>query len=116
MSPQAACRRRQRSQHNDALAARHPEDFSGAFAVGGWMTPDVRPVAKADAMPLVVGFHGSQDVRVDVGEGRAAVRTFKEAWGEAELVEDPEAGHTISPAMRLSLFRHVRELVATFPE
>jgi phospholipase/carboxylesterase len=98
-----------------ALAARYPADFSAAFPLGGWLPGDIRPVTTADALPRLIGFHGSQDVRVDVADGRAAVRAFKDAWGNAEIIEDPEAGHTISPALRLALFRNVREVVATLP-
>lgn len=98
-----------------ALAARYPGDFSAAFPLGGWLPPDLRP-SKTDAPPKIIGFHGSQDVRVSIADGRAAVSAFKDAWGDAQLVEDPEAGHTISPTLRLALFRNVRELVATFPE
>ncbi len=73
-----------------ALLAHRPDLFAAAAPICGWGVPRKAPEIKH--IPIWV-FHGAKDGVVNVGQSRAMVAALKEAGGDIQYTEYPEAGH-----------------------
>ena len=86
-----------------ALAVRHPQQFSGAVAVGGWLPPPMWPESAPADFPELVALHGDADKAVKIQPTRDAVAHLSKLGVPVELHEYPGVGHAIPPAMRAEL-------------
>ncbi|TPV96319.1 MAG: hypothetical protein B7733_04965 [Myxococcales bacterium FL481] len=93
-----------------ALATSHPDLFSAAFPVGGWLPPPLWPLHIDDPrdFPPIVALHGDQDHAVALGPTQAAVTELIRLGFRAQLHVYPDVGHAITPAMREELLALIR--------
>ena len=90
-----------------ALAVEHPELWSAAIPIGGWLPPSLVP-ADSIAAPPIVALHGDADVALPIQPTRDAVAALRDKGLAVELHEYPEVGHAIPPPMREELFALLR--------
>ncbi|PRP92651.1 putative hydrolase [Enhygromyxa salina] len=92
------------------LAVHHPELFSAAFPVGGWLPEPLWPSAKVDAgaAPPIVAFHGDADRAVRYEPTKAAVEQLEQAGYRVELRTYEGVGHAIPQPMHADLMSALR--------
>ncbi len=92
-----------------ALATSHPELFSAAFPVGGWLPPPLWPEHLDDPRdyPPIVALHGDIDRAVALGPTQAAISELRRLGFAAQLHVYPGIGHAIPPPMRHELLQLV---------
>jgi phospholipase/carboxylesterase len=99
------------------LATRHPELFTAAIPVGGWLPPPLYldDSGREAPYPWIVALHGDADPAVRIEPTRESVRHLSELGVDATLHEYPGVRHAIPPAMRAELHRLLRRAVGDTP-
>jgi phospholipase/carboxylesterase len=94
-----------------ALAVSHPDLFSAAYPVGGWLPPPLWPSDVDDpaAYPPIVALHGDADPAVGFQPTRDAVEHLRGLGLSATLHAYPGVEHAITPDMRRDLHALLRE-------
>lgn len=90
------------------IASRHADVVTHAFPISGACPAALRPPGKA--APLLA-FHGTADQMVDIQRARDAVAGFKATGNQAELIEYPGVGHTITPQMRADWYAALQKVL-----
>lgn len=93
------------------LAVHHPELFSAAFPVGGWLPPPLWPekIDDADAYPPIVALHGEDDPAVKFVPTQEGVQHLEKLGLAAELHAYPGVRHAIPPEMHQELMALLRD-------
>jgi phospholipase/carboxylesterase len=84
-----------------AVALRHPDAVAAAYPISGAVPPNLLPtehVAKG-SHPPIVALHGDADRLVPIAPARTAIRRLQELGFDAELLEYPGVGHTVTSSM-----------------
>src|SRR5262249_6452486 len=89
-----------------ALAARHAGAIALAIPIAG-RAPYARLHGSLKGAAPVFALHGTDDDRISVAEGRATVAAFVADGAQAELMELPGVGHTITAEMRAEVLRRI---------
>jgi phospholipase/carboxylesterase len=87
------------------LAVHHPEQFSAAFPVGGWLPPPLWPeeIESADNYPPIVALHGEEDPAVKFIPTQDGVKHLDKLGLDAQLHAYPGVRHAIPPEMHQEL-------------
>ncbi|MBI4820908.1 MAG: dienelactone hydrolase family protein [Deltaproteobacteria bacterium] len=98
------------------VAAERPELIRAALPIGGLLPPALFPTASRATKPRIRGFHGEVDPAVPLAGARQAIQAFQAAGYSAVLLEYPNTGHFIPPAMRADLMNALAAATATVAE
>lgn len=90
-----------------AIASRHADAVTKAFAVSGSCPGPLLPKNGAKAAPLVA-FHGTNDPVIQFKYAKAAVDAFAREGNDARLREYAGVGHEVTPAMRADLIAELQ--------
>ena len=90
-----------------AMAIRHPDDILCAFPIAGRLPAALLSPSPARIAPIVA-IHGTRDNVIPIDAARRSIAILELAGATAELLELPDVGHTISPAVYDTLVREVR--------
>lgn len=95
------------------VAAMHPEVFSAAFPIGGWLPPSLWPKQQPKGnLPIIRALHGTDDPIVPYAPTERAVAALKAVGFDATLTGFPGVRHAVVPKVRSALFEHLRRHVS----
>jgi phospholipase/carboxylesterase len=99
------------------LAVHHPDLFSLAVPVGGWLPPPLWPSSLPEGrkLPKIVALHGEADPTVKFPPTREAVEHLEKLGWPATLKHYPEVGHAIPPIVRRELFVQLQRALEPKP-
>ena len=89
-----------------AMAIRHPDDILCAFPIAGRLPAAV--LTPGTRIAPIVAIHGTRDDVIPIDAARRSIAILGLAGATAELLELPDVGHTIAPAVYDTLVREVR--------
>jgi predicted esterase len=93
------------------VATRHPESFSGAVPIGGWLPRQLwpTPLAAPDSAPAIRALVGGRDPLVPRAEAQRSISRLHGAGWDVEMDEYSGVGHWVSDEMRDDLTRLLDE-------
>lgn len=97
-----------------ALAIQHPQLFSAAFPLGGWLPEPLWPGPASADTPMIpiLAFHGDADARVPYPATVAAVAHLEQAGYRVQLRSYAGVGHAIPQPMHTDLIAALRSSLA----
>ncbi|MET0283337.1 MAG: dienelactone hydrolase family protein [Polyangiales bacterium] len=96
-----------------ALAAYHSERFRAAVPVAGLLPSKVPAYKKARDEFRVIGFHGADDRRIPLADGKSTVAQLERVGTRATLATYEGVGHGLSPPEERDYRAALRELLDT---
>jgi phospholipase/carboxylesterase len=86
-----------------AMAARHPDEVTCAFLIGGRI-----PKLETKRTAPIFAFHGTADQVISIDDMRAGIAALVASGADAQLQEYPGVGHQITRAMLDDIVDRVR--------
>lgn len=98
------------------LSIRHPQLFTAAFPIAGWLPPALMPdrLTPGVRYPSIHAQHGTADTIVPLAKGRETFRQLRTLGVDIHLTEIPRVGHIVTPEMNRSVRRWISQYWYTY--